>query len=270
MKTIVKFNALIVILIMTTLGLNNIWAETLAIGFKYSENHNPVYGLNGFPEYFRAIPRHHDDDWIANQKFANNILPDKNLFFRAATTAYHNFYLSIFDIFSLGFSSIKPSIVSYNAIRQNQYGTEARGYGTSLRYYKIKEIKSGAGIYMSLALPTMYYKDMPFGLRPIIDAVYQTTPSELTAESGWDRYSGYESYMRIPAGNIRQHYINYGIEISSGFGNPKIDIDIGVYPRFNFYIGFTQPYTLYTGTFQYIGEKEKGEFVVSVGFQLGI
>lgn len=241
--------------------VNATYAKKPSVGFKMTGVSMPNYNISNFPLELRSVPRHLDDDWLVNRPYANSVLPDDTLSYGPIAMGGLNFYIEMFDIVQTGLSFIlNEDNQGSSVFRQNQFGNSGNGMGTSLRYYEITNTSLGIGFFTSIAPPTIPIISITdignFGFRPILSAVYQFVPSNLFAESGWDRYQILEKWKKLSIGTIKQHYINYGLEVSLAYSKGN---------KFNISVGYTQLFVEYLGLANYIGDNKKSGVTISVG-----
>ena len=240
----------------------------ITIGYKITGINSSGYSVSGFPASTRAIPRHPDDTWIKDLFYANNVLADTSFNIGSQEIRYSVVYVSLYDIFSVGFSlvnqlEINKAVDPPYRFDQNQFGNHIRGYGNSLRYYEMA-VGHGVhfGLYASLGSPIIkIYKnqEMLIGFRPFIEGVYQLRGSKTQVTSGWDRFDEDEAWQTKTVGEVRQHYLNLGLE----FHLMNIDRSVGIYLS----TGYAQSFVIREGSILYDGPSKRADFMIGVGIK---
>lgn len=189
--------------------------------FEFSIGYRPTpkLVLSGFPPAYRAIPRHHDDNWLMYAPLANNTLADDTLTMPSSfafdlTLAFSHSPILLGIVFSLQSGSTGDSTIHFRH-SQNQYGTDDRGYGTSLRWYEPNIAQTQFGVIMGLKSPWCKISEK-VGWRVETGYVRDLTGVGILMKSGYDRYSKKdEAYQTNRIGAMKVHLLFGSLEIGA-------------------------------------------------------
>jgi hypothetical protein len=177
----------------------------------------PIITTDTVPEYIRAVPEHIDDggknlppiqdkpisigSGISAEGRLEGIIKDKNLKFEFGLLG--------------GVEIMFGDLVEYNYT--NAPGTEARGYGAALTFYKSYLLNLNVGVFgngiFDLAPPSLFPKIVLeySSTLPFLQGIY--------IKNGWDRYDSYETKDRYFAYLLTLNQkIKCGLELPLGEG----------------------------------------------------
>ncbi|MFA5070920.1 MAG: hypothetical protein WC511_00950 [Candidatus Pacearchaeota archaeon] len=209
----------------------------LGAGYGHETQGNYSASVDSVPEIVRDVPAHPDDFYKTRPQDVGPIadtdfdLPFSGRGMNVELKAGVGIRKGIFD-FKLGPKislSSKEDVVS--SIKERNYlnhpGTEERGYGAALTYYKMKSESTSDIPFGGLAEFSLNF-DLSDGhglclLNPFVEYSFLVIPKEFYFETGWDRHDSLEkrkSYKITP--NLLSHTAKAGAKIILGPWNISV------------------------------------------------
>lgn len=209
----------------------------LGLNYGYETKGNYSASVDSVPESVRDVPAHPDDLYktrpqdvgpIADSSFD---LPFSGRGMNLELKAGVGIRKGIFDfkigpkMFGGGKEEIEPQIKERNYL--NHPGTEERGYGAALTYYKFKsETKSSPtwGGLAEFSLNFDFSDGYGIGLfNPFVEYSFLVIPKEFYFETGWDRFDSLEKRKSYTiASNLLSHTVKAGARVKIAAWNASI------------------------------------------------
>ncbi|MFA6553574.1 MAG: hypothetical protein WCT27_04040 [Patescibacteria group bacterium] len=206
----------------------------------------PAITLRNFPLSIREVPLHDDDGYLSGCPDAVSPLPDTAIMYRRPT---QYFWVRVFWT-PWQFCGIGPqyTYMSYfqngngepggsdspERYQQNQYGTDSRGYGTSLRYYEPRIAGSSLGLAGFVASPWLHIFRIPYTeavsdrrkrgwlvSRLKLGGSYDLVGAAVHVESGYDRWGYDQTWKELELGRVNKRNLSLTWEV--GFSGADDD-----------------------------------------------
>lgn len=246
----------------------------VALGYQ-----SPIMSIDYVPTSVRDVPVHRNDVWRSGEN--GGIIPNEEVFTPSGffgqsqaragiTLGISNLqvilggFLLVHNVHSTGYKLKDNPTDPNDAIRRRNYqgnsediGTERRGVGTALTYYRIPDDGDGVewnGVFARVELDIgKTVDDVPLSV--FAEYAQQTSASKvLMLESGWDRYNSLEAYQMFVVADIEHRLVSLGIRGENSLGYSRVSLDL-YRPKVTLHDADQQP-----------SVRVKNAFSISVGF----
>ena len=179
----------------------------LGIGAAYLGN----YDVTHVPVGVRDIPRHPGDDWVGATPYLDEpIITDSIPETLENDPSFSGALVLQAWWLHLGYGLLRNSDTQHVRVSQNQFGTDRRGYGTTLRYYETHAEKRDKGYWQyGLTVPVFPRLWNGHGFTLGAGYVKERSPLVFVAEQGYDRWDRDHEYRTVEFAEIHNNPVPY-------------------------------------------------------------